>query len=387
MKEIILAYQGEMSLKGLNRATFESVLLKTMRRRLKSLGNFKIYKAQSTMYAEPAGDEDIDAAEERIGKIFGIAAISRAAVCPKDFAVIADTAKEYLCGALRAAKTFKVSAKRSDKTFPMDSMEIARELGGVLLSAYPHLKVDVHHPDVNVTVEIRDFAAYVHGGKKPGAGGLPVSTSGKAALMLSGGIDSPVAGWTIAKRGVKIEAVHFHSYPYTSDRAKEKVLDLARLLSESCCGIRVHVVPFTKIQMEIHEKCPDEYTTLIMRRFMMRIAERIARQRDCQALITGESIGQVASQTMQALGVTDSVVEMPVFRPLIGSDKEEIIEVARRIGTFETSSLPYEDCCTVFTPRHPATHPKMEKIELGEGRLDMEALIDEAVAQTEVVNV
>ena len=207
MKEIILAYQGEMSLKGLNRATFESVLLKTMRRRLKSLGNFKIYKAQSTMYAEPAGDEDIDAAEERIGKIFGIAAISRAAVCPKDFAVIADTAKEYLCGALRAAKTFKVSAKRSDKTFPMDSMEIARELGGVLLSAYPHLKVDVHHPDVNVTVEIRDFAAYVHGGKKPGAGGLPVSTSGKAALMLSGGIDSPVAAYMMAKRGLSLACV------------------------------------------------------------------------------------------------------------------------------------------------------------------------------------
>ena len=282
MKEIILAYQGEMSLKGLNRATFESVLLKTMRRRLKSLGNFKIYKAQSTMYAEPAGDEDIDAAEERIGKIFGIAAISRAAVCPKDFAVIADTAKEYLCGALRAAKTFKVSAKRSDKTFPMDSMEIARELGGVLLSAYPHLKVDVHHPDVNVTVEIRDFAAYVHGGKKPGAGGLPVSTSGKAALMLSGGIDSPVAAYMMAKRGLSLACVHFASPPYTSERAKEKVLALAKELAQYTGPIRVHIVHFTDIQMAIYEKCPEEQLTILMRRYMMKIAQRIAQQVQCQ---------------------------------------------------------------------------------------------------------
>ena len=254
MKEIILAYQGEMSLKGLNRATFESVLLKTMRRRLKSLGNFKIYKAQSTMYAEPAGDEDIDAAEERIGKIFGIAAISRAAVCPKDFAVIADTAKEYLCGALRAAKTFKVSAKRSDKTFPMDSMEIARELGGVLLSAYPHLKVDVHHPDVNVTVEIRDFAAYVHGGKKPGAGGLPVSTSGKAALMLSGGIDSPVAAYMMAKRGLSLACVHFASPPYTSERARMKVLTLAKKLTPYTGNLNVYVVPYTAALDDAHHQ-------------------------------------------------------------------------------------------------------------------------------------
>lgn len=379
MKEIILAYQGEMSLKGLNRATFESVLLKTMRRRLKSLGNFKIYKAQSTMYAEPAGDEDIDAAEERIGKIFGIAAISRAAVCPKDFAVIADTAKEYLCGALRAAKTFKVSAKRSDKTFPMDSMEIARELGGVLLSAYPHLKVDVHHPDVNVTVEIRDFAAYVHGGKKPGAGGLPVSTSGKAALMLSGGIDSPVASWMIAKRGVALEMVHFFSYPYTSPEAKEKVLELARLLTPYTGRLTVHVVPFTAIQEELRRSCPEELFTIIMRRFMMRISQAVAKRCGAKALVTGECLGQVASQTMDAMLVTGSVVELPILRPCIGMDKEEIVQIARKIGTFETSILPYEDCCTVFTPRHPRLRPMPGEVEAAEQALDIEAMVQAAV--------
>lgn len=387
MKEIILAYQGEMSLKGLNRATFESVLLKTMRRRLKSLGNFKIYKAQSTMYAEPAGDEDIDAAEERIGKIFGIAAISRAAVCPKDFAVIADTAKEYLCGTLRAAKTFKVSAKRSDKTFPMDSMEIARELGGVLLSAYPHLKVDVHHPDVNVTVEIRDFAAYVHGGKKPGAGGLPVSTSGKAALMLSGGIDSPVASWMIAKRGIALEMVHFFSYPYTSEEAKQKVLTLAKLLTPWCGRLTVHVVPFTAIQEELRRKCPEELFTVLMRRFMMRIAEAVAQRCGAGAIVTGECLGQVASQTMEAMRATTAVTTLPILRPVVGMDKEEIVRIARRINTFETSILPYEDCCTVFTPRHPRLRPVLGELEAAEAALDVEGLVKAAVDGIERVQV
>lgn len=387
MKEIILAYQGEMSLKGLNRATFESVLLKTMRRRLKSLGNFKIYKAQSTMYAEPAGDEDIDAAEERIGKIFGIAAISRAAVCPKDFAVIADTAKEYLCGALRAAKTFKVSAKRSDKTFPMDSMEIARELGGVLLSAYPHLKVDVHHPDVNVTVEIRDFAAYVHGGKKPGAGGLPVSTSGKAALMLSGGIDSPVAGYMIAKRGVKIDAVYFHAPPYTSERAKQKVVDLANLVARYAGPINLHVVNFTDIQLYIYDKCPHEELTIIMRRYMMRIAQTIAERTGSIGLITGESIGQVASQTLQSLAATNEVCTMPVFRPVIGFDKQEIVDVSEKIGTYETSIQPYEDCCTIFVAKHPVTKPNINVIHSSERRLEekIDQLVETALETTEQI--
>ena len=387
MKEIILAYQGEMSLKGLNRATFESVLLKTMRRRLKSLGNFKIYKAQSTMYAEPAGDEDIDAAEERIGKIFGIAAISRAAVCPKDFAVIADTAKEYLCGALRAAKTFKVSAKRSDKTFPMDSMEIARELGGVLLSAYPHLKVDVHHPDVNVTVEIRDFAAYVHGGKKPGAGGLPTGVGGRAMLLLSGGIDSPVAGYMIAKRGVELECVHFFSYPYTSELAKDKVLELAHLMTRYCGRMTVNIVGFTEIQEAIRDNCPEEFFTLVMRRFMMKIAERIARDHGCGCLVTGENLGQVASQTMEAMAVTGACVDLPIFQPLIGMDKEEIVTRARQIGTMETSILPYEDCCTVFTPRHPKTKPTLAQVDAACAPLDMEGLIARALENTELVKV
>lgn len=388
MKEIILAYQGEMSLKGLNRATFESVLLKTMRRRLKSLGNFKIYKAQSTMYAEPAGDEDIDAAEERIGKIFGIAAISRAAVCPKDFAVIADTAKEYLCGALRAAKTFKVSAKRSDKTFPMDSMEIARELGGVLLSAYPHLKVDVHHPDVNVTVEIRDFAAYVHGGKKPGAGGLPVSTSGKAALMLSGGIDSPVAAYRMAKRGLALDHIHFASPPYTSERAKLKVKALAQLTSIYTGSSNLFVVPYTKPQEYIRDNAPDVLFTVLMRRSMMRIANIIARKQGCEALVTGESLAQVASQTVKALQCTDAAQDLPILRPLIGMDKTEIVETARHINTFETSILPYEDCCTIFTPPHPKTKPHLDEIEAAEaGMPGLAELEAQAAAQAEVVYV
>ena len=369
MKEIILAYQGEMSLKGLNRATFESVLLKTMRRRLKSLGNFKIYKAQSTMYAEPAGDEDIDAAEERIGKIFGIAAISRAAVCPKDFAVIADTAKEYLCGALRAAKTFKVSAKRSDKTFPMDSMEIARELGGVLLSAYPHLKVDVHHPDVNVTVEIRDFAAYVHGGKKPGAGGLPVSTSGKAALMLSGGIDSPVAAYMMAKRGLSLACVHFASPPYTGN-------------------LNVYVVPYTAAQEHIRDNAPEDLFTVLMRRSMMRIANSIAQKQGSEALITGESLAQVASQTVKALQCTDAAQDLPILRPLIGMDKTEIIETSRHIGTFETSILPYEDCCTIFTPPHPKIRPELDEILTAEAAMPgLAALEAEAAENTERIRI
>ncbi len=389
MKEIILAYQGEMSLKGLNRATFESVLLKTMRRRLKSLGNFKIYKAQSTMYAEPAGDEDIDAAEERIGKIFGIAAISRAAVCPKDFAVIADTAKEYLCGALRAAKTFKVSAKRSDKTFPMDSMEIARELGGVLLSAYPHLKVDVHHPDVNVTVEIRDFAAYVHGGKKPGAGGLPVSTSGKAALMLSGGIDSPVAAYMMAKRGLSLACVHFASPPYTSERARMKVLKLAKKLTPWTGNLNVYVVPYTAAQEYIRDNASrgpvhgaDAPQHDAHHQGSVRKRERRT------PLITGESLAQVASQTLKAIACTDAAQSLPVLRPCIGMDKTEITDIARQIDTYETSILPYEDCCTIFTPPHPKTKPHLDEIEAAEaGMPGLAELEAQAAAQAEVVYV
>lgn len=385
MKELILLKCGELALKGLNRRTFEEVLMKNCRRRLETLGSFKIRSAQSTIYVEPENEEiDIDEAVDRLSRVFGVAALTRAAIVEKDFAKIRAAAPGYLREALEGARTFKVEAKRSDKTFPMKSPEICMEMGAALLEAYPRLTVDVHHPDVTVYVEIREVAAYLHTDQLHGAGGLPVGTSGRAMLLISGGIDSPVAGWMIAKRGVRVDAVHFYSFPYTSERAREKVLDLARILSESLCGVRVHVVPFTDIQMQIHEKCHEDYTTIIMRRYMMRIANAIAKKEHSQALITGESIGQVASQTMHALGCTDAVADMPVFRPLIGFDKSEIIKIAQKIGTYETSSLPYEDCCTVFTPRHPATKPKLEIILDGESKLDSDALIAAALEGTEV---
>ena len=385
MKEIILAYQGEMTLKGLNRATFESVLLKTVRRRLKKLGAFKVYDAQSTMYIEPQGGEDIDEAESRISKVFGIAALSRAAVCPKDFAVIADVAKEYLRDTLLNAKTFKVSARRSDKTFPMDSMEIARELGGILLEEYPHLRVDVHHPEVNVTVEVRDYAAYVHGGKRPGAGGLPVSTSGKAALMLSGGIDSPVAAYMMAKRGLSLMCVHFASPPYTSERARSKVLTLAQKLTPYTGNLNIYIVPYTAAQEHIRDNAPEELFTVLMRRSMMRITSALCKKDGADAIVTGESLAQVASQTLKAIACTDAAQELPVLRPCIGMDKVEITDIARKIDTFETSILPYEDCCTIFTPAHPKTKPHQDEIEAAETNMpDLAALEQKAAAEAEV---
>lgn len=381
MKEILLAYQGEMSLKGLNRATFESVLLKTMRRRLKSLGEFRIYKAQSTMYAEPGEGVDVDAAEERLSKIFGIAALSRAAVCPKEYEAIRRTAVEYLRGPLAAARTFKVSAKRSDKAFPMNSMELARELGGALLAAYPHLKVDVHRPDVNVMVEIRDFAAYVHGGKKPGAGGLPVSTSGKAMLMLSGGIDSPVAAYLMAKRGLSLACVHFASPPYTSERARDKVLTLAGALTPYTGNLNVYVVPYTAAQEHIRDNAPDVLFTVLMRRSMLRITRLLCEREDALAVVTGESLAQVASQTLWAIACTDAAQPLPVLRPCIGMDKTEIMEIARRIGTYETSILPYEDCCTIFTPPHPKTKPQLAEIEAAEAGMPGLDALERAAAE------
>ena len=381
MKEILLAYQGEMSLKGLNRAAFESVLLKTMRRRLKSLGEFKIYKAQSTMYAEPGEGVDVDAAEERLSKIFGIAALSRAAVCPKEFEAIRETAVAYLREPLAAARTFKVSAKRSDKAFPMNSMELARELGGALLAAYPHLKVDVHRPEINVTVEIRDFAAYVHGGKKPGAGGLPVSTSGKAMLLLSGGIDSPVAAYLMAKRGLSLACVHFASPPYTSPRARDKVLTLAEKLTPYTGNLNVYVVPYTAAQEYIRDNAPDVLFTVLMRRSMLRIARALCEQEAALAVVTGESLAQVASQTLWALACTDAAQTLPVLRPCIGMDKTEIMEIARRIGTYETSILPYEDCCTIFTPPHPKTKPQLAEIEAAEAGMPGLAALERAAAE------
>ena len=379
MRELLLVRYGEIFLKGLNRPVFLKALVKRVKAAVAPLGG-TVWLHDGRVFV--AGAEDMDECIRRVTKVFGVHSVCPAIEMEKDsFDAICEQAVRMTEG---LSGTFKVVARRSDKRYPLDSPAINSEMGGRILRANKSLSVDVKNPDHIMNVEIRD-KAYLYVRVVMAVGGMPVGTNGRATLLLSGGIDSPVAGWMIAKRGVRISAVHFHSYPYTSDRAKEKVLDLARILSESCCGVRVHVVPFTRIQMEIHEKCPEEYTTLIMRRFMMRIAERVAKIEHAEALITGESIGQVASQTMAALGTTDSVVDMPVFRPVIGFDKSEIVDLARKIGTFETSSLPYEDCCTVFTPRHPATNPKMEKILEGESKLDMEALIEEAIAGIEVV--
>ena len=379
MRELLLVRFGEIFLKGLNRPYFMRELIKKIKHAVKDVDG-KVWQNDSRVFVSDF--TDMEEAIRRVTKVFGVHSVAPAIEMEKDdFDAICNQGIAMMQG---LKGSFKVEARRSDKRYPMDSMAIGREMGHRILRANPDLSVDVHHPEHTLIVEIRDHA-YLYNRVVPAVGGMPVGTNGKATLLLSGGIDSPVAGWMIAKRGVHINAVHFHSYPYTSDRAKEKVLDLARILSESCCGIRVHVVPFTKIQMEIHEKCPDEYTTLIMRRFMMRIAERVAITEKSEALITGESIGQVASQTMTALGTTDMVVNMPVFRPVIGFDKTEIIAIAEKIGTMETSSLPYEDCCTVFTPRHPATHPHLDIIEAAEAKLDMEALIQEALDGIEIV--
>ena len=378
-KELILAKYGEMALKGLNRGTFEDILMKNLRRRLKKFGAFKLNRAQSTIYMEPLSDTiDLDEVLEQLQCVFGIAALCRACVCEKTMEDISAKAVSYLEEVLQGANTFKVEAKRADKAFPLKSPEICAELGGILLDAYPHLSVDVHHPDVTVMVEIRDTHAFVHGANLKGAGGLPVGSSGKALLLLSGGIDSPVAGYRMARRGVHISAIHYVSPPYTSDRAQEKVEQLCQELTPYCGNIAFFCVPFTEIQEAIKKYCPEEYFTVIMRRLMMEIAQKIAVKDNCLALITGESVGQVASQTMQAIACTDAVSKIPVFRPLIGSDKTEIVETARAIGTFETSTLPYEDCCTVFTPKHPS----LEEVEKAQAKFDFTEMVDKAVAGT-----
>ncbi len=380
MKEIILIKNGELALKGQNRRGFEETLMKNIRRRLRSLGEVDIHAAQSTVYVLPKTEDfDMKEAVNRVGKIFGIAAFTPSAVAQKDMEKIKQTAALYLEKELSGASTFKVEAKRADKTFPFKSPEIAREVGGFLLSRFHNLKVDVHNPDITVTVEIREKGAYIHGNQIKGAGGMPVGTGGRAAILISGGIDSPVAAWTMAKRGIELVGVHFASPPYTGPRAEQKVRDLLTVVSGYSGRIPLFIVPFTEIQLEIGEKCPEELFTVIMRRFMMRIAQVIARKEECKALITGESVGQVASQTMDALFCTDKVCEMPVFRPLIGSDKDEIVTVSRKIGAFETSILPFEDCCTVFTPKHPRTKPKLEFVEKAEEALDIPGLVERAV--------
>lgn len=384
MREVILCKYGEIVLKGLNKSYFESTMVSAVKRRMAGLGNCEIRYGQSVLYIEPLDDDfAFEEALRRVKCVFGIVNVIRAASCEKNLESILATAKEYLPDYLRGAKSFKVTGKRADKRFPMTSPEISAQVGGAILSAMPKIEVDLYNPEKIVHVEIRENAAFLHADDSRGAGGIPSGTSGRALLLLSGGIDSPVAGYMVAKRGAVIEALHFESFPYTSERAKEKVLELARLVTEYTGKMNVHVIGLTKIQEELKKSINEEYFTLLLRRSMMRLAERVARKHHCEALVTGESLGQVASQTMQALGVTDSVVDMPVFRPCIGMDKEEIITIARKINTFETSILPYEDCCTVFTPKHPKTRPVLEKVIAEEKKLDMAALEDEAFAAIE----
>lgn len=388
MNDIILLKLGEIVLKGLNRRAFEQKLIANIRRRLSHIGKFKVYCIQSTVYVEADEPEaDMDAAFEALKKVFGIIKMDRAAACEKDKDAIVALAKEYLRDDMLRAKSFKVESKRSDKTFPMTSVELSQYVGGELSEAFPDTEVDVHNPDLVVTIEIRDLAAYVHGTQIPGAGGMPVGSNGTAITLLSGGIDSPVSTYMIARRGVRLIPVHFFSFPYTSEMAKEKVLKLAAMLTEYCGKMTVEIVPFTHIQEEIRDKCPEEYFTLIMRRFMMRIAEKIAKDNGAKAIVTGENLGQVASQTMEAMASTQAVTDLPVLQPLIGMDKEEIIRMARKIGTFDTSILPYEDCCTVFTPKHPRTKPRIADVEAAESALDVEGLVAEALAGTEGIPV
>lgn len=384
MKEVILVKNGELALKGLNRSTFEDILVKNIKRRLNhSVGKFTFTKSQSTIIIEPnEGDLDFEKAVEVIGKVFGIAGYSRAALAEKDLEDIKNVALSYLGDDLRSVKTFKVNAKRSDKKFPLTSPELCREVGAHLLRNIPSLKVDVHNPDIIVTVEVRDKHVFIHGNQIKGAGGMPVGSAGRVALLVSGGIDSPVAGWMMAKRGLQLTAIHFAAPPYTSKRAEMKVRELVSIVSKYSGRVNFAVVNFTEIQETIREKCPEELFTIIMRRLMMKIAVRLAERDGCGALVTGESLGQVASQTLGALACTNAVSTIPVFRPLIGMDKDEIITISRKIGAFETSVLPYEDCCTVFTPKHPRTRPTLELIEKAESAVDWDEMIERAIAET-----
>jgi len=385
MNDMILLKQGEIVLKGQNRRFFETKLLANLKRRLKPFGEFKVYSTQSTVYVEPVGECDMDGALDAAQMVFGFVAVTRALACEKDKDAIFEAAKKYLDEDLRSAKSFKVEAKRADKNFPMSSIALSQYVGGLLSDDYPEIAVDVHNPELLVHVEVRETAAYVHASPRAGAGGMPVGSNGSAVTLLSGGIDSPVSSYMIARRGIHLVPVHFFSFPYTSEQAKEKVFELAKILTGYCGRLAVEIVPFTHIQEEIRANCPEEYFTLIMRRFMMSISEKIAFQNGCKALVTGENLGQVASQTMEALRVTEECVSLPVLRPLIGMDKTDIVQIARRIGTFDTSILPYEDCCTVFTPRHPRTKPKLEDVLKAESVLDVAALVDEAMQNREVV--
>ena len=388
MEEIFLLKLGELVLKGLNRHTFEDKLIANAQRRLRPWGRFRVYSKQSILYVEPLDENcNLDGAWEAMKRLFGVVGLSRALACPKDKDAMVEAACSYLGDKLSAARTFKVESKRADKSFPLTSIQLSQYVGGELDERYPHLQVDVHHPELTVYLEVRENAAYVHANPDPGAGGLPVGVNGRAVSLLSGGIDSPVASWMMAKRGLALDMVHFFSYPYTSEEAKEKVLTLAKLLTPWCGRLIVHVVPFTAIQEELRRKCPEELFTILMRRFMMRIAERVALRIKAGAIITGESLGQVASQTMDAMKLTGAACSLPVLRPVVGMDKEEIVTIARKINTFETSILPYEDCCTVFTPRHPRLHPLPGEVEAAEALLDIDALVDAAVEGIERIKI
>ncbi len=384
MTEIILAKYGEIALKGENKGTFEDILLKNIKRRLKKIGRFEYSRRQSTVYIEPLDGADIGEAVRCLEKVFGIGAIQRCAVFPKDFQTVTDSLGEYLADALGNAKTFKIEAKRSDKSFPMKSPDIQQRLGDAVLDAFPHLGVDVHDPEVTVRLEIRDNGAYLSAKRITGQGGMPVGSSGKALLMLSGGIDSPVAGYMMAKRGLVVDCIHYVSPPYTSDRARLKVEKLCEEMTEYCGDIIFYCVPFTEIQEALRDNCPEQFFTVLMRRLMVKIANKVCQRDGYGAIITGESLAQVASQTLPALYCTNAAAEFPVFRPVIGMDKIEITEISRRIGTYETSIMPYEDCCTVFSPKHPRTRPKPEEILKAESAYDFGKMIEEAVAKIEV---
>ncbi len=388
MNEIFLLKLGEIVLKGANKRQFESKLRQNVKRRMRRFGNFDVYLMQSTVYVQPMDEScDLEGAWEACHTIFGVVNVCRCRPCEKNVDAIFEAVEAYLGDELDCAASFKVESKRSDKQFPLNSIQLSQEIGGRLAEAHPHVRVDVRRPEYTVFVEVRDLAAYVHGPAEPGAGGLPTGVGGRAMCLLSGGIDSPVAAYMIAKRGVEIECIHFFSYPYTSQLAKDKVLELARLVTKYSGRMTVNVVPFTEIQEAIRDNCPEEYFTLVMRRFMMEISQHIAKQDGCGALITGENLGQVASQTMEAMTVTGAVVDIPIFMPLIGMDKEEIVTISRKIGTFETSILPYEDCCTVFTPKHPKTKPTIGQLLNAEKNLDRAALMERAIAGVEKIKV
>ncbi len=383
---ILLIRYGEIHLKGLNRPHFEMLQRKAIQRAVRDFPGAQVEKGQGRFYVTGVTEEEMPRVMEAVRKVFGLHSVSPAVEMEKEPDAIKDgaiaLARDYLSRNGRTEATFKVEASRADKRFPVGSMQLAARLGGELLEAVPGLSVDVHHPDFRVYVEVRE-KCYGYVDILPCVGGMPQKSNGRAMLLLSGGIDSPVAGYMIAKRGVELNAVHYHSFPYTSEAAKQKVLDLAKIVSGYAGRMWVHVVSFTEIQMQIYEKCPHEMLVLIMRRFMMRIAERLAEKYECKAIVTGESIGQVASQTIDSMYVTNDVVNTPVFRPLIGMDKLEIIEIAQRIGTYETSILPFEDCCTVFVPKHPLTRPKLDQIAQAERVLDIDALVEQAVEQAE----